>query len=668
MDRNFGYLLMMSWWLLMPAWLWAQRDATILDHKDRIRISRLDLLNSPAREVNLSITPDGNTLYFMSLRGGQHWSRSDYMTFRGDTVYDGDIWYAEKINGQWQRPRCLPLGINSSGGEDEPNVSSSGKSVYFQSWNRLWEYTGGPYYRATRSGNNWGKPEGLAGGITEFFRFVRATDGMTISPDEKKMIVAAGPDYDVNMDIYMSKKSSYGWTYCKRLPISTPGDDRSVFLAADGKTLYFASDGYEGFGGLDIFKTTLNSDGTFGEVINVGAPFNTPQDDYGLILTGNGLEAYFIRNGDIHFADLRDADARIRPVIPEVAHTLAGTVRDSINWRGVPAKIILFDARSKVPLQTIQTSTSGSYAITLPNQNKIYDQVVIAEGYPKVRRRISVVQSTYDETIASNFILAKPQAPKPLPPPIAANTPPPTPTRPQPQPTPQPKPEPSPVEEARSPVAVQPVLPKPDPKLPIQPIEQPKPAPIEVPEDPYSFEFVAENNLTLLLDVSASMKKPDKLPLLKDALAKLLEHMRVEDQISIIVYSGDVNIVLDGVSAAQRTLIMETIENLRSSGATKGKSALRKAYRLAERNFVSGGNNRIILATDGYFDVEDLYNIAESRGGNNISLSVFSFGKLKEELHQVLSDLASRGNGNYANITRENIDMALLREAKAVRR
>ncbi|MEM7660010.1 MAG: hypothetical protein AAF399_28125, partial [Bacteroidota bacterium] len=508
--------------------VFGQRDATILDHKDRIRLTRLDVLNSPAREVNLSITPDGKYLYFMSLRGGQSWSRSDYMTFRGDTVYDGDIWYAERKGSNWMRPRCLPLGINSSGGEDEPNVSANGKSVYYQSWNRLWKYTGGPYYQVKRNGSKWGKPEGLGGGITEFFNFVRATDGMTVSADQKKLIVAAGPEYDANMDIYLSKKSTYGWTYCKRLPISTAGDDRSVFLAADGKTLYFASNGYEGFGGLDIFKTTLNSDGTFGEVINVGAPFNTPADDYGLILTANGMEAYFVRDGDIYYADLKDADERIRPNTPKVNHTLAGTVRDSVNWRGLEATIILIDARSKLPLKEIKTSNGGSYSLTLPNADKIYDQVVIADGYPKVRRRINVVKKSYAERIASNFILAQPQPPTG--PPIAAvptPTPQPTPPPVRPRPTPQPEPEPEPsstepvvsAEPEPTPPRSEP-KPEPEPKR-IEPTA-PDPVPVEPEEDPYDFQFVAENNLTLLLDVSASMKKPERLPLLKDALAKLL--------------------------------------------------------------------------------------------------------------------------------------------------
>ena len=144
----------------------AQRKATILDHKDRIRVTRVNVLNSSARETNLSITPDGNYLYYMSLRGGKSWSRS-YMTFRGDSVYDGDIWYAQRVGNRWQNPRCMPYGINTSQGEDEPNISANGRRVYFQSWNIMWDRTGGPYYMAERSGNKWSSPRGLGGGITD---------------------------------------------------------------------------------------------------------------------------------------------------------------------------------------------------------------------------------------------------------------------------------------------------------------------------------------------------------------------------------------------------------------------------------------------------------------------------------------------------------------------
>ncbi|MEZ4826209.1 MAG: VWA domain-containing protein [Bacteroidia bacterium] len=634
-----------------------ERKATILDHKDQIRIQKVTTLSSPHRETNLSITPDGQFLFFMSLRGGQPWSRS-YMTFRGDSVYDGDIWYSQKVGGRWQTPRSMPYGINTGQGEDEPNISADGKTVYFQSWNTNWHLSGGPYYKARcTDGKTWGERQGLGGGITEFFRIMPATDGMTLSYDERRFIVAAGPDYDANMDIYMSKQSTYGWTYCKKLPISTPGDDRSVFLAADGKTLYFASDGYEGFGGLDIYKTTLNSDGTFGEVINVGAPFNTTRDDYGLILTADGNEAYFVRDGDIYFADLQLADERIKPDIIEYVHTLTGTVRDSASWRGLTSEVILLDARTKRVVKKVTTNTSGKYSIELPNKSRVYDQIIVCEGYPNTRRTITTETKGFNETYPSNFLLAKtPEKTEPQPQVIVQNQPP---VKENPHPAP---------EEDHDQV---PVISKVDTKP--RTIETPTvipQTPVETVEitDPYSFDGVAENNLILLLDVSASMRKPEKLPLLKDSFKKLLEHMRPEDQVSIVVYSGDAEVILDGISAARQKTISDAIENLRSGGGTKGRTALRKAYSIASRNFISGGNNRIILATDGYFEVDDLYSIAEKNASNAVYLSVFSFGKLNDDKVKQLQTLAEKGGGNYAGITAENVDLALLKEAKAVRK
>ena len=644
------FLFLISQLLLAQAYSQTSgQKATILDHQDQIQIKKMSVLSSIFRETNLSITPDGKYLYFMSLRGGQPWSRQ-YMTFRGDSVFDGDIWYSQKINGRWQNPKSMPYGINTPQGEDEPNVTADGKTVYYQSWNSLWERTGGPYYQARHTGGkSWSRPEGLGGGITEFFRIMPATDGMSISNDEKTFLVAAGPDYDANMDIYLSRKSDYGWTYCKKLRISTEGDDRSIFLAADGKTIYFASDGYKGFGGLDIYKTTLNDDGSVGEIINVGAPFNTPADDYGLILTGDGNEAYFIRDGNIYFADLKEADERIKPEIPEYNHVLKGTIRDSSTWGGVKAEVLLWDVRANRIAQRTTTNSTGKYSFSLSNKKRIYDQVIISEGYNKSRKRLSFEIKGYSETYTSNFLLSKPRKEAPL---IAEKT------------KPKEDPKVKETENGNTEIEIAKIKPR---QTKIKPKVKEAPI-IETEEvDPYSFEGVAENNLILLLDVSASMRKPEKLPLLKNSFNKLLEYMRPEDLISVIVYSGDAKVVLDGVSAVRRNMITETIESLKSGGSTKGKSALRKAYRLASEHFIAGGNNRIILATDGYFDVEDLFGIAEKYATNNVNLTVFSFGKLPESKIKELQTLAEKGGGNYAGINNVNIDRALLNEAKAVR-
>ncbi|MEO0896010.1 MAG: VWA domain-containing protein [Bacteroidota bacterium] len=643
----------------------AQKQATLLDHKDRIRISKLNVLNSSARETNLSITPDGKYLFFMSLRGGQVWSNS-YMTFQGDSVYDGDIWYSRKINGRWSKPKCMPYNINSSQGEDEPNISPDGKRVYFQSWHFLWRQTGGPYYVSGRTETNWTKPLGLGGGITEFFKspYYQATDGMTVSPDEKTLIVAAGQDYDGNMDLYYSKRKSNGWTFCKRLPVSTPYDDRSAFLAADGKTLYFASNGYKGYGGLDIFKTTINPDGTHGEVINVGKPFNTPGDDYGLILTGDGMEGYFVRNGDIYFADLKQADPRIRPnpTNKSVEHAIAGTVRDSVNWKGIPASVVVINARTKIPVNKIKTQSNGKYSFNIPNRSAEYDAIVMAKGYKTKRRRIKVQPATFAQKITVNFLLGK------VPPPPVSKAP-----------------DPIPESQTKDPVVSTTPKTQKEPKEPtrdtkIGKMETPIPkGPSELPQknkapelppekDPYDFTGVAQNNLILLLDVSASMKQADRLPLLKEAFANLLSYMRPEDRISVVVFSSDAKVLIEGVSAIEKDRILKSIDKLGGGGGTKSKSALKKTQRLAIDNMIPAGNNRIIMATDGYMDAEALYNTASKISNQNIALSIFSFGRISPRREKGLQQLADLGGGNYKNITRGNVDKALLEEAKAVRK
>lgn len=206
---------------------------------------------------------------------------------------------------------------------------------------------------------------------------------------------------------------------------------------------------------------------------------------------------------------------------------------------------------------------------------------------------------------------------------------------------------------------------------PPQLVDESQPPPREATppsDDPYSFDGYASNNLVLLLDVSASMNEPNKLPVLKDAFLQLITHMRAEDQVSIVTYAGGVKVLLSGVPATDQQRINRAIERLSGSGGTKGKRGLKKAYKLADRHFIAGGNNRIIMATDGYFDVDKLYRLADRIADDNINLSVFSFGKLFDRQVVELERLADEGRGNYENITRTNVAEALLREAKAVRR
>jgi hypothetical protein len=218
----------------------------------------------------------------------------------------------------------------------------------------------------------------------------------------------------------------------------------------------------------------------------------------------------------------------------------------------------------------------------------------------------------------------------------------------------------------------QPVVVREDlPAVEMQPESNPRPQlPAETPpsDDPYAFDNYAENNLVLLLDVSASMNKPGRLPLLKEAFLELITYMRPEDQISIVTYAGGVKVLLSGVPATDQARISGAIARLSSSGGTKGRRGLKKAYKVAGKNYIEGGNNRIIMATDGYFDVDKLYGLADRLSDDGISLSVFSFGKLFDRQISELERLVGQGQGNYQSITRDNVEEALLKEAKAVRR
>lgn len=360
----------------------------VLKHPSSIKVQRVNILNSSNRETNMNISPDGKYLFFMSGRGLQPWSNPTYTRYKGKWEADGDIWYSKKVGGAWQYPKCVSKPVNTSSGEDEPNISPDGQRVVFQSWSSGWERKGGPYYQSSLNGTVWGYPKGLGGGINAFFKdrqrkgLELATDGVTVSADEKTFIVAVGP-YDGNMDLYISRKNAYGyWGYPKKLSVSTFGNERAPFLAGDGKTLYFASDGYGGWGGLDIYKTTINENGTHGPIINVGIPFNSYLDDYGLILTASGDEAYFVREGDIYFADTKEANPEIKP--SSATLMITGVVTSSTTKKPIGAIIKITDAKTGALITQINSNSfTGEYSAVIPIKNKNFKQEVTKVGFTK---------------------------------------------------------------------------------------------------------------------------------------------------------------------------------------------------------------------------------------------------------------------------------------------
>jgi outer membrane protein OmpA-like peptidoglycan-associated protein len=307
MDKK----ILIGVFLVFGKFNWAQNIST-LHHNSEVVFTELTKLNSKERECNISVSPDGKALYFMSTRE----FRNVNNTYKD---YNSELFCSIKNeNGSWSKPKKAGKEINSDRNEDEPSLSADGTAMYFQSWSVSWRRDGGPYYQVELEDGEWKSKKGLGGGINQFFKaqseanFGYATDGMSISPNGNLFIVACGSEYNGNMDLYFSIKENEVWSFPKIFPVSTIGNERSAFIAADNKTVYFASNGYGGFGGMDLLKTTFEN-GKIGPIINIGQPFNTNQDDMGFAITKNGNAAFLIRNLDIYYADLTQLEQDIKP-------------------------------------------------------------------------------------------------------------------------------------------------------------------------------------------------------------------------------------------------------------------------------------------------------------------------------------------------------------------
>jgi Ca-activated chloride channel homolog len=162
------------------------------------------------------------------------------------------------------------------------------------------------------------------------------------------------------------------------------------------------------------------------------------------------------------------------------------------------------------------------------------------------------------------------------------------------------------------------------------------------------------SNLVFLMDVSGSMDEPNKLPLLVASFKLLVEQLREQDKVSIVVYAGAAGLVLPPTSGSEKRKIIEALDQLQAGGSTAGGEGIRLAYSVAKENFKKDGNNRVILATDGDFNVGEssdaaMERLIEEKRKDGIFLTVLGYGmgNYKDSKMEILAD---KGNGNYAYI------------------
>ena len=168
------------------------------------------------------------------------------------------------------------------------------------------------------------------------------------------------------------------------------------------------------------------------------------------------------------------------------------------------------------------------------------------------------------------------------------------------------------------------------------------------------------SNLVLLIDVSGSMSNANKLPLLKQAFRMLVNELRPEDRVAMVVYAGAAGLVLESTPGNEKAKIIAALDKLQSGGSTAGGAGLELAYKVAQENFAEEGNNRIILATDGDFNIgsssnAEMERLIEKKREHGVFMTVLGFGmgNYKDDKMEIIAD---KGNGNYAYI--DNIQEA----------
>lgn len=174
-----------------------------------------------------------------------------------------------------------------------------------------------------------------------------------------------------------------------------------------------------------------------------------------------------------------------------------------------------------------------------------------------------------------------------------------------------------------------------------------------------------DNNLVFLIDISGSMKNENRLPLLKQAMKDMVAVLRPQDHVSIITYSTKSEIVLSSVPGSQKELIYRVIDSLKARGQSYGSDGVAKAYQLASENFVSGGNNEVILASDGMFNSPDFSErrlfrtVRRKASDDNIILSTIAFGR-SSKANNFMKELSKNGSGSYLKIESETESAVVL--------
>lgn len=380
---------------------------------NNVIITNLSVLNSQYKDYASLLSADGSKMFFSSRRPNTTGDIDPQ-----DDQYFEDIYFSQKDSTNWSPPVNVGS-LNTPGHDDAVGISADGNTLIL--------YKNGDLYYSTLRGDEWSQPKAFPKQINS--NEIESSACFSLDGATLYFVRGKSPDYFVsNGDIYMSKRDSSGkWSEAIKLPdnINSEYDEDGLFMFADGKTLYFSSKGHNSMGGYDIFKTTINTDGTFSDPENLGFPINTPNNDIYFVMEPNNRIGYYTSQkadalgytdiyqifikGKLFLSSEDNLLASITEPINEtnmeakVVIVIKGVIIDQSTGQPIDAEILIVDNNTnQVIYSTTSNSQNGQYSVTVP-VGKNYGMVIRKDGYMFQSENFDLVSNTSHQQITKNI-------------------------------------------------------------------------------------------------------------------------------------------------------------------------------------------------------------------------------------------------------------------------
>jgi len=362
-------------------------------------------INSEFLEYFPSMTVDEKTILFTRRLPDQ----------QSPTKYNEDFFISKKVNGEWQKAENMGAPINTEINEGAPSMAANGQLMIYAACEIFGNYGGGKLgkgscdlFYSVKNDQVWTKPINLGGLIN--------TNNWETQPsfsaDGKSLYFVKGKKGMQSMsdgNIFVTKLQKDG-SWSKPTPlnanINTKGNEESVLIHPDGKTLYFSSDGHVGMGGLDIFMSQIDKNGEWGPAINLGYPINTHKNENSLLVSPNGKIAIFAsdREGGFGGLDLYQFDLP-QKFAPNKVTYFAGKIFDSKTKKPLGARFELLDLETgETVIEAYSDNSTGEFLITLPT-GRNYALNSSKNGYLFFSENFSLINYQSDKPFVQNVPL-----------------------------------------------------------------------------------------------------------------------------------------------------------------------------------------------------------------------------------------------------------------------